>query len=213
MNRRSFPTGKRGFSLTEILVVLAIMSVLSALMATSFSSLRFSSLSLAGNNMVDVCAMARQNSIAKNDFTAVLIMTQGANACSAYSLWEMPRQADGSFGAWTQLSPWRLLPNGVVFENTSSDTFMQTTSSLPTPLPSTVPYKGTQVSTTSGMVTQCFQSDGTLAGGQLSNGAALRLRLIGGVADGNGNTTSRNAADYYDLYFVANTGMTKIGRP
>lgn len=211
MSKRSNST--QGFSLTEILVVLAIMSILSALVASSFSSLRFSSLSLAGNNIVDVFAAARQNSIAKNDFTAVLIITQGANACSAYSLWEMPRQSDGSLGAWTQFSPWRTLPDGVVFENNASDTFMQTTSSLPSPLPSTVPFKGTQVSTSSGMVTQCFQPDGTLAGEQLSNGAALKLRLIGGIADGNGNTTSRNPADYYDLYFVANTGMTIIGRP
>src|ERR1700677_2870664 len=91
-----------GFSLVEMLVVLTIMGVLSALTVSSFGVLRSTSLTAAGNNIVDVFAMARQNSIAKNNFTAVVIQTQGTGALASYCVLDLTRDANGNFGAWTQ---------------------------------------------------------------------------------------------------------------
>jgi prepilin-type N-terminal cleavage/methylation domain-containing protein len=211
----------RGFSLAELLMVLAIMGILSALAVSSISSLRSAGLSASGNQLVDVFAMARQNSISKNDFTAVVILTQGPEACSAYSLLELPGQPDGTMGtSWTQLTPWRYLPKGIVFENdqASIDTFMTTLpwASLPAPtstLLTSCPFQGSQINLTMAAIMQCYQPDGTLIGGQ-----PLRLRVIEGTANSagtvtyNGATVSGAQVSYYDLYFIANTGATKVGR-
>jgi len=201
------------------------MSVLAVLTAASLSSLHSANLSSSGNQLVDVFAMARQNSISKNDFTAVVILTTGTTACSAYCLMELPRQADGTIGTtWTALTNWKFLPTGVVFDygdaTPANDTFMTssingatTPPMLPTPLPATVNFQGAQINT-SGAVVQCYQPDGTLIGAQ-----PLRLRLLEGTANTSGvitytgATASGNQVSYYDLYFIANTGNTKIGRP
>jgi hypothetical protein len=216
--------------LVELLTVMAIMSVLAVLAVSSISSLRATSLSASGNQLVDVFAMARQNSISKNDYTAVVILTTGTSACSAYSLIELPSQVDGTRGAsWTELTPWRYLPTGVVFESSqANDTFMANTLntatqppmlplSLSAGFPSGYPFQGSSIDLTApGVVVQCFQPDGTLiwplTGAQASQ--PLVLRLIEGTADPTtGKTTNNSGPDYYDLYFLANTGTTKIGRP
>jgi hypothetical protein len=57
---------RRGFSLVEKLTMMAIMSIVTVLSMSSFSSLRSTSLTSSDNQMVDVFAMARQNSISKN---------------------------------------------------------------------------------------------------------------------------------------------------
>lgn len=211
---------KQAFSLVEILSVIVIVSILT-LTTLSFSVLRSSALTSSGNQIVDVFAMARQNSIAKNDYTAVVIDTQGTGACKAYCLLELTRRDDGTFGSWTAVTPWRYLGNGVVFEDTAAtasiDTFMQTSASasLPVPLPSSFPFQGQSINLNSaGIAVQCYQSDGTLVGSQ-----PLRLRLVEGIVDSNGNLTYQGAkpsgtqVSYYDLVFVANTGVTKIERP
>ena len=214
-----------GFSLVELLVVMAIMGILSTLAVLSISSLQSASLTTAGNQLVDVFAVARQNSISKNDFTAVVIQTTGTSACSGYCLLELARQPDGTTGSdWTQLTSWRFLPRGVVFErNQANDTFMSSLpwASMPSPSSATptfltsCPFQGSPINLTTSAIVQCFQPDGTLIGGQQS----LTLRLIRGASDASGNTTytgatvSGNEVSYYDLYFVANMGTTQIGRP
>jgi len=196
------------------------MGILSALTVSSFSSLRGTSLTAAGNQMADVFAMTRQNSITHNDFTAVVIRTQGVGVCSAYCVLELARGDDGTFGSWTQLRPWKYLPPGVVFETGqgSVDTFMsssQTSATLPLALPTSFPFQGSSIDLSGGGdVVQCYQPDGTLVGG-----VPLRLRLVQGTADpSSGNVTysgklvSGTEVSYYDIYFIANTGATKIGR-
>ena len=214
----------------ELLVVLTIMGILSVLAVSSVSSLRSTALSATGNQMVDVFAYARQHAISNNDYTAVVILTSGSSACSAYSLLELPPSStDGSRGtAWTQLTAWKYLPKGVVFENISanastSDTFIASSLNpsavtppagvLPVALPTSYPFQGSQLNltTTGTAIVQCFQPDGTLIGGQ-----PLTLRLIEGTAITTttpATTSPTGGTDYYDLYFVANTGTTKIGRP
>ena len=215
MKRKYLKSEIRGFSLLELLVVLTIMGILSAVTVSSISSLRSTALSMAGNQVVDVFAMARQNSISKNDYTAVVILTSGTNAGTAYCLLELPSQQDGSQGtAWTQLTQWRYLPKGVVFENgQANDTFMATPpwTSLPaatSSLLSGCSFQGSPINLTTAATVQCYQPDGTLLGGQSS----LTLRLIEG-ADVSGTISNTGGSNYYDLYFLGNTGTTKIGRP
>jgi prepilin-type N-terminal cleavage/methylation domain-containing protein len=211
---------RRGFSLVETLTVLVIMSILAVLGMSSFSSLRSTTLTSSGNQMVDVFAMARQNSISKNAYTAVVIKSQGTGAYSAYCLLQLTRQDDGSLGAWTAITPWRYLGRGVVFESgQTNDTFTSTSINLPALLPTAFNFQGQQINLTSTTVYQCYQPDGTLSA-QPASPTRMVLRLIEGAVDPTsgaftyqGTMVSGQEVSYYDLVFVGNTGMTKIERP
>jgi hypothetical protein len=200
-----------------MLSVITIAAILAVLATSSFSSLQSTSLTASGNQMVDVMAMARQNSIAHDVFTAIAIKNQGQGAYGSYCLLELTRQGDWSTGTWTALTPWHFLPRGVVFE--SGDPFTSTSVSLPTPLPTTfpVPYQGQQIPSSS-TVYQCYQPDGTLSA--QPTGSPFFLRLIRGTVDASsgaftyqGATVSGQQVSHYDLVFVANSGQTVIQRP
>jgi prepilin-type N-terminal cleavage/methylation domain-containing protein len=211
---------KRAFSLVELLTVLAITSVLTVLTMLSVSSLRSTALSSSGNQIVDAFAMARQNSISKNVYTIIVIKTQGKGAGDAYCLLELARQDDGTFGAWEAITPWRYLSSGIAFENgQANDTYMNTAVNLPQLLPANFLFQGQQVNLNTMTAFQCYQPDGTLLSGQTSP-ARLVLRLVQGTVDPSngaltyqGTTVSGQPANYYDLVFVSNTGVTKIERP
>jgi len=209
---------QRGFSLIETLTVLAVMSILAVLSMTSFSSLRSTSLTSTGNQMVDVFAMARQNSIAKNVYTAIVIKSQGTGSYSAYCLLQLTRQDDGALGAWTAVTPWRSLGRGIVFESgQTNDTFISDQVNLPTPLPTVFPFQGQSIDLTVASIYQCYQPDGTLIA---QPSTRMVLRLIEGAVDPTsgvftyqGTKVSGQEISYYDLVFVGNTGMTKVERP
>ena len=119
-------------------------------------------LSSSGNQLVDVFAMARQNSISKNDFTAIVILTSGTTACSAYCLMELPRQADlnsdGTVPTPTLdgIDQLEVPPDGSRFRlqrcnrrqryfHDNFDNGATTPPMLPTPLPATINFQGTQI--------------------------------------------------------------------
>ena len=202
----------------EILTVLGIMSVLAVFAMSSTSALRSTALTSSGNQMADVFAMARQNSISKSDYTAVVILSQGTSAYSAYCLLELVPQDDGTFGSWTQLTPWHHLAQGTVFEpstgssNPANDTFISTSVALPSTfpaLPTTFPFQGQQVNLSTSAVFQYFQPDGTLNN---QPPAGLVLRMVEGNVNSGGALTYQGSS-YYDLIFVSNTGIVKIRRP
>ncbi len=155
-----------GFSLVETLIVLGIFSLLTVLTLSTVPSLKSQALTSAGNSMADAFSLARQNSISKNVYTAVVIKTVGTGAGSAYCLLQLARQDDGSLGAWTALTPWRFLSSGVAFETGQpADTFISIPATLPQALPSSFPFQGQNIDLTATTAFQCYQADGSLLGG------------------------------------------------
>ncbi len=215
------PRNQQAFSLIEMLVVVAIVSILTALTMSSFSSLRTMALTSSGNQIVDTFSMARQNSLSKNAYTAVVIKSQGKGAYTSYCLLELIRGDDGSLGQWKALTSWRSLGQGVVFESErSEDTYAHFPVSLPKALPTSFPFQGQAIDLTASAIYQCYQPDGTLLSNQPNPPNRMLLRLIQGKVDSSsgqytyqGSITAGQQVSYYDLVFVGNTGVTKIERP
>ncbi len=203
----------RAFSLVELLVVVAIISVLTGLSVSSLNLWRAQALTSSGNRMADLVALARQNSVGKNTYTAIAIKTQNESAYSAVCLLEYVRSDDGSSGQWKMFTPWTTLKDGVVFTSDASNTFLNSSGTLPDNFPAQIPYRG-QSANVSSMAVQVYQPDGTLSAGQM-----LRLRLVEGVASASGNAVtlthpaaSGQPANYYDIVVVRDSGQVKVER-
>src|SRR3569623_1884486 len=101
-------TSRSGFSLVELLMVMAIVSMLTALTVGSVKAIAGHALTSAGNQFVDLAALARQNSVGKGVYSAVVIKTLKNGAFSAYCVMELGREDDGTFGSWKPVTPWRM---------------------------------------------------------------------------------------------------------
>jgi prepilin-type N-terminal cleavage/methylation domain-containing protein len=211
----------RGYSLIELLAVVAILSALAGLTMGSLSPVKANALTAGGNQVADLLASARQNSISHHSFTAVVVKSAGERRFSAHCLFELTRTDSGAFAAWKMVGPWRLLPDGVKFDpgiftgSTSNFIYLNPSDSPPSPssLPSTVQFRGQAVDTTNDVAYQIFGPDGTL-----TKGAPLRLRLVeAGEDTGNGiiytgRKTAGQPANYYDIVILRETGQAKVER-
>jgi prepilin-type N-terminal cleavage/methylation domain-containing protein len=223
--KTSFPPGdlfgsvhrrRSGFSLLEMLCVVAIMSILSTVMVMSFRSVDAAKLTTAGNTMADALSWARQNSIARNAFTAVVVKTTPSGAYCSYCLLQLQQNSDGSYGGWTALTAWKKLPTGIYFyANTGvTDNFLNGSDTVPVSLPTSFPFQGQQIDLTSSTIFHVYQPDGSLISNQ-----EFRLRLTEGVADSSGNVTvtqvdgTGTPINRYDVLILRDTGQVHIERP
>src|SRR4030095_1402891 len=89
---------------------------LPGLTAASLSPVKANALTAGGNQIADLLTAARQNSLARHAFTAVIIKTTGEARYSAFCLFELSRNDDGTFSGWKMAAPWRFLPEGIRFD-------------------------------------------------------------------------------------------------
>jgi prepilin-type N-terminal cleavage/methylation domain-containing protein len=208
-----------GYSLIELLAVIAILSALAGLTVGSLSPVKATALTAGGNQITDLLANARQNSISRNAFTAVVIKSAGDARYSAYCLLELTRNDDGDFAAWRTLAPWRTLPAGVRFDPNAvtnpAVNFLTASPSPPFALPTSVQFRGQPINLTTDAAYQIFAPDGTLR-----RDVAVRLRLVEAAENlsGPGITytgrkgTSGQPANYYDIVMLRDTGQAKVER-
>jgi prepilin-type N-terminal cleavage/methylation domain-containing protein len=115
-----------GFSLTELLVVMAIISLMAGLVTRTFTASGNSSASLntASVAMANTFDQARSEAIARNLPVQVRIVTKDANqpmnAGRIFSLWAPQRDANGLVvydangnQVYERISAWQQLPQGV----------------------------------------------------------------------------------------------------
>ncbi|HEY5741967.1 MAG TPA: prepilin-type N-terminal cleavage/methylation domain-containing protein [Terrimicrobiaceae bacterium] len=216
--RPTCKAANRGYSLIELLAVMAIISALAGLTIGSLSPVRANALTAGGNQSADLLAAARQNSLARHAFTAVVIKATGDGRFSAHCLFELTRDDDGNFTAWKMIRPWDLLPDGICFHQDSD--FLQVANCVigaqGQNLPTAANFRGSSADLTSkpDFRVQIFQPDGTLIGGKL-----LRLRVAEGAQDSTSGMIytgakdpSNNPLNYYDLVILSETGQSKIER-
>ena len=218
--RLDSPVSHRAYSLIELLAVMAILSALAGLTVGSLSPVKANALTAGGNQIADLLTAARQNSLSRHCFTAVIIKASGDARYSAFCLFELNRNDDGSFSAWKVAAPWRLLPEGIRFDpnlvvTSPTLNFANTGNNpgLPAALPS-INFLGQTVNLSSDAAFQIFAPDGTL-----TKGVPLRLRLLEGAEDAassimyTGQQSGGEPLNYYDIVLLRETGQPKVERP
>lgn len=209
----------RAYSLIELLAVMAILSALAGLTVGSLSPVKANALTAGGNQIADLLTSARQNSLSRHSFTAVVIKSTGDARYSSFCLFELTRNDDGTFSAWKMTATWRFLPEGIkfvpgTFTGLANFVDMSSPPSIPLALPATVPFRGSAINLSTDVAYQVFAPDGTL-----TRGAPVRLRLFEGAEDaGSGiiHTGQKDAANqpanYYDIVVLRETGQAKVER-
>jgi prepilin-type N-terminal cleavage/methylation domain-containing protein len=210
-----------GFSLIEMLIVILIIGILTGLVVPAVNGFgRSSGLTNGGNMVANLVTIARQEAMAKNTMTALVLLTNQGTEDDYKTLTVL--EYDRNTG-WSQTIAWNRLPDGVVVDRNDADncTFLSN-SPQPFPFLSRVPgqlnppvqYQGTQVSSPSGYAARIFLSNGSL----MNPEQAAQIRLVQGFNQGQrvvytSHTTEGKAANFYDVVILGTTGIAKIDRP
>ncbi len=208
----------RGFALLELLVVVVIMSMVMAISMPAIKGLAGAGrLTGAGSLMENLFTVARQTSISKNTYTAVIVLTdttQKESAYRAFAILELDRADDGSAATsanWKQTCPWQILPQGIIVDNNvNATTFF---SALPTNFSTITPtliFQGKTYAPDSGYAYQIFLPSGRLSAAP----SPCSISLTQGFYNAASPTyTTGSNTNYFNLTFNDATGQTKISRP
>lgn len=210
-----------GYSLVELLAVMAIMVMLAGLTAVSVSTVKPTALSAAGNETVAALANARQNSLSKCLSTALVFIKTGPGRYSAHALFEAHQLPDGAL-RWDQITAWKTLPQGIRFDpgypaepaTVNDPAPFWTGAPLPDGFPTTINYQGRTIDTLSGAAIHVFTPNGMLSSGKLT---ALRLvEGLEGASDSVEYTHKKSdgsLANWYEILVLRDSGEPKVFRP
>lgn len=112
--------GIAAFSLVELLVAMMVIILMTGLFTIGFKgTVGANSLTAEGNRISSLVSLARQNAMAKNTLTALVIVTdpQITGSLRAVSIWEVAARTDGTSpepSDWKQISKWEVLRTGIV---------------------------------------------------------------------------------------------------
>ncbi len=192
----------RGFSLIELLFVIAIMSALTGVGVATFSG-NSARVSTGGNLVADLASQARQNSLSKGVMTALVMAKTTSTATSNYRAFALVEKVSGTSN-WTPVTRWNHLPQGIAVDPSGSDNFINNTPQVLTPeLPS---IAGTQISAAD-CAFQVFLPDGRLSTKGITTTVSPTLRI-------NEETkTGASGGNYYEIIINPLTGTFKVERP
>lgn len=186
-----------GFSLLELLVVVAIISLLLTLLVPAFSSIgKGNELAVSGGRFVDLLNLARVNAMSKNAMTAVVINTDSSSegAFRSIVLMELSARNDGTLPTsadWKQTTKWEQLRQGIIVQGPLAN------GSTPTPSLPALKYQSQVLTSTYSVF---FLPNGSL----LDSAKTTAIRLA--KSDG-------NLSNYFDVTILPASGRTKIDRP
>jgi len=206
-----------GFSLVELLVVVAIISLMAGLLSLALQGMRAPAVRGAASQVTSGLGLARQVAITKNTKGALFIATDTANGRIPNRHWAVG-YLDKSSGNWILSKKWEPLPEGAVFLETlmnSGYTVLAKNNITATIGEPFIPTFATTISsvtiggaTLTSVPLIMFSSDGTAISGNaatpLTNAA---IRIASGLANTNGEVTLTSTDQYY---FVETDGI--VGR-
>lgn len=209
VEKLGFRKSRRAFSLIELLTVIAMMALLTTLVAPAFNNLGKSSLlSAEGNRVVNLVNYAGQNSISRNAMTAMVVIDpQSGSAYRAFALFEcLPESTD-----WKQISAWETLKDGIVLDPSTFSTFTDS-GTQPQPALPQMRYRNGAVGAYKYVI--------FLPNRSLLQNTSAQLKLAEGSVPSGANipTYSRPGSDgtpanYYAVTVLGPTGRPKIDRP
>lgn len=204
----------RAFSLLELLTVMAVISLMVGLTIPAISSIsRGRNLDIGGDLVASLAQQARQNSLARNSLTALVLATDASKADYGkriFCLMELPSGAS----QWSPLTPWQILPEGVAADPGASGRFLN--SPTVAPVLTFPPFRGGAVTAAA---YQIFSPDGSLLVG--NNGwpnAVPAIRLVQAIVGPGGELQSTapggdSEANYCEIRLNLLTGLSRIDRP
>jgi len=194
-----------GFSLVEILTVLAVISIMAVVSVQSFSSMTQSGgLTTGGNDLADLAALAHDYAASHNVMTALVAVTTSSSVSSSAQYRAFIVVASDTTGTvWSPVSKWVYLPAAVTMSSYATLNTFQTFKGAYPPQNLSLTLNGQGVA--SGYVFQTFYPDGHMD--TSANSVVLHL-----VTNAN-KALKTEPKDYYDLVFNPMTGTVKINRP
>lgn len=184
----------RGFSLIELLTVVAIMSVVMGLSAQAImGSFRSSGITSAGNQIVDMVAVARQIATSKNVLTAVVFAPEIQDV-KGRALRMMEYGPDRS---WREIGGWTVLPESAYATNFSAQA---------SPAAAAMPqmtFRGKTFAPDNALI---FYPDGRL---HQATTPKVKVRVVGSQDAGAANS----AANYYDIVLNRDNSAYQVFRP
>jgi prepilin-type N-terminal cleavage/methylation domain-containing protein len=204
-----------GFSITELLVVVAIVATLAVLVVPAFNQIGGAGeLASAGNQVANMVNLARSQALARNSMTALVLATDSTleHAYRAVVVFELAPRQDGQTAQttdWRQISKWETFRNGVIVDpaltlNEKSDS--AATPGVPAPALPSMQISGKPVGSFSYLV---FLPGGSLLSGQTES---LKLRQ-GHFPPSSTAPVFTHAANHYGITILPATGRTIITRP
>ncbi len=219
------PKKRRGaFTLIELLVVIAIIAlatgmVIFGLKGTASSS----SLTGEGDRLAALVSLARQNAMAKNALTALILVTDPSvdGNLRAVSIWEITPKTDGTALTptnWKQASRWETLRAGTIFKSPGTDEMESpgtlTATSVPPSFP-TIKFGSSTLNSTNGFRYLLFLPSGGLLSNTHNPGVLTLAEgtISGGTVVYTNKNSSGDPANTYTITIIAATGHSVITRP
>ncbi|MEZ0298524.1 MAG: Tfp pilus assembly protein FimT/FimU [Candidatus Methylacidiphilales bacterium] len=203
---------RSAFTLTELLVVITIITIMTSFGMVSYQSLTKSrNLTLGGNLVVDLVNQARQNSISRNVMTALVMVNNSPNQewnNRLFVLLEL-RQNDTE---WKYASMWHMLPTGVLVEPFASENFTSSPSALLAISTPSLKFGGTTLASEA-YVYQVFLSDGRLLGDKIPKLHLVQGTMSNGAIQYTSAQQGSTPLNYYEITLNNCTGIPKIDRP
>lgn len=213
-----------GFSLVELLTVVAIMAVVMGLVAVGVSGMQRPGLQTAAAQVSSGMSLARQLAITRNTTAAFIVATTTNGAgmpAEPFKYWSVATSNRGATN-WTLRKDWEKLPDGAVFleslgsgyNTINANSFPASLTvgqpSVPSSFANTASFSvraGATNVTFSNSPAILFNADGS------ATGSAVAVRLGDGAVNGSGQVILRSTNRYYFVETDANVGRIRVRAP
>lgn len=188
-----FRKASPGFSLVELLTVIAIVAILGTLVGASTGTSAGRRIEAAGLKVAELLELARQSAVTRDAMVAV-VLTKGEKP--HIGLFELRARPDGTAAInqdWIQAGRWESLPDGLVVDQETLRPGTETFAAGPP-----VPIMQGKTITPEDFSYAIF-----LPSGRLMSGTPVALRLVAGAGD---------SVNYFKLTVISATGRVKIDR-